>query len=139
MSGITNSELHVCNGIDFAHFVCKLTLPYPSSPYPSSPYPSSPYPSSPYPSSPYPSSPYPSSPYPSSPYPSSPSSLIVYYQLEENLSPLGKTIYQSKVKGRIQLGGDKVYTCNIICALYKYICVCVYMNAEVNFIYVRCM
>ena len=35
-------------------------------------------------------------------------SLIVYYQLEENLSPLGKTIYQSKVKGQIQLGGDKV-------------------------------
>jgi hypothetical protein len=33
--------------------------------------------------------------------------LIVYYQLEENLSPLGKTIYQSKIKGRIQLGGDK--------------------------------
>jgi hypothetical protein len=33
--------------------------------------------------------------------------LIVFYQLEENLSPLGKTIYQSKVKGQIQLGGDK--------------------------------
>ena len=35
--------------------------------------------------------------------------LIVYYLLEENLSPLGKTIYQNKVKGQIQLGGDKVY------------------------------
>ena len=35
-------------------------------------------------------------------------SLIVYYQLEENLSPLGKTIYRSKVKGRIQLGGEKL-------------------------------
>ena len=33
----------------------------------------------------------------------------MFYQLEENLSPLGKTIYQSKVKGQIQLGGDKVY------------------------------
>ena len=41
-------------------------------------------------------------------FPIVPLSLIVYYQLEETLSPLGKTIYQSKVKGQIQLGGDKV-------------------------------
>ena len=33
--------------------------------------------------------------------------LIIYYQVEENKSPLGKIVYQSKVKGRIQLGADK--------------------------------
>lgn len=33
--------------------------------------------------------------------------LIVYYQVEETKTPLGKTVYQSKVKGRIQLGSDK--------------------------------
>lgn len=34
----------------------------------------------------------------------------MYYQLEENKSPMGKTVYQSKVRSRIQLAGDKVGT-----------------------------
>lgn len=34
--------------------------------------------------------------------------LVIYYFLEEHKSPLGKAIFQSKVKGRIQLGADKV-------------------------------
>ena len=34
--------------------------------------------------------------------------LVVYYQLEEKKTPLGKTVYQSKVRSRIQLAGDKV-------------------------------
>ena len=33
--------------------------------------------------------------------------LIIYYHVEEAKSPLGKVLYQSKVKGRIQLGADK--------------------------------
>ena len=33
---------------------------------------------------------------------------MIYYQLEENKTPLGKTVYQSKVRSRIQLAGDKV-------------------------------
>ena len=39
----------------------------------------------------------------------SPYRLIVYYHLEENKTPLGKIVYQCKVRGRIQLGGgDRV-------------------------------
>jgi hypothetical protein len=34
--------------------------------------------------------------------------LIIYYQLESTKTPFGKTVFQSKVKGRIQLGSDKV-------------------------------
>ncbi len=35
--------------------------------------------------------------------------LVVYYYLEDNKTPLGRIIFQSKIKGRIQLGGaDKV-------------------------------
>lgn len=34
--------------------------------------------------------------------------LVVYYFLEEHKSPLGKVIFQSKVRGRIQLGAEKV-------------------------------
>ena len=34
--------------------------------------------------------------------------LIVYYGLVEGVTPLGKPVYQSKVKGRKQLDADKV-------------------------------
>ena len=43
--------------------------------------------------------------------------LIVYYQLENNKTPLGKIVFQSKVRGRIQLGGEKVnYDLSQVCA-----------------------
>jgi hypothetical protein len=34
--------------------------------------------------------------------------LVIYYFLEEHKTPLGKPIFQSRVKGRIQLGAEKV-------------------------------
>lgn len=33
--------------------------------------------------------------------------LIIYYELEQNKTPLGKLVFRSKVKGRIQLGSDR--------------------------------
>ena len=36
--------------------------------------------------------------------------LVVYYYLEEQKSALGKVLYQSKIKGRIQLGSERVRT-----------------------------
>ncbi len=35
--------------------------------------------------------------------------LVIYYFLEEHKSPMGKIIFQSKVKGRIQLATEKVW------------------------------
>lgn len=34
--------------------------------------------------------------------------MVIYYFLEEHKSPMGKIIFQSKVKGRIQLATEKV-------------------------------
>lgn len=34
--------------------------------------------------------------------------LVIYYFLEEHKSALGKILFQSKIKGRIQLGSEKV-------------------------------
>ena len=38
--------------------------------------------------------------------------LVIYYVLEEHKTPLKKVVFQSKVKGRIQLGAEKArYSC----------------------------
>ena len=34
--------------------------------------------------------------------------LVIYYVLEEHKTPLKKVVFQSKIKGRVQLGAEKV-------------------------------
>lgn len=45
--------------------------------------------------------------------------LVIYYFLEEHKTPLGKAIFQSRVKGRIQLGAEKVWAAT-----------CAYLNSK---------
>ena len=48
-------------------------------------------------------------------------SQILYYQLEENVTPLGKTVYQCKLRGRNQLDADRVSAFSVHRYMYIYI------------------